>query len=167
MLESNALFLLKKACCGNASAENFVDAMFDVLHFFDDVSDKDKPLSNRDVEESLWKALIELPRNQFYRDYFLDLNPMVANAIQDWITANKFEESADSENEMMIAYIIRSSYVTILTQVARICGSHDLASEISMDLRKLCHYEGFAEYKAALTKEKTYRASDAARFEVK
>ncbi|CAB4188155.1 hypothetical protein UFOVP1165_48 [uncultured Caudovirales phage] len=165
MLESNALLLLQTACCGNRSAEDFVNTMFDVLHFFDDVSDKDTHLKNADVEQALWQALIELPRNQFYRDYFLNLNPIVANAIQDWITANEFEERSESENELMIAYITRSSYVTLMTEVARICGGVALASSVAKDLRLIAHYEGFAEYKSALANEKKYRASDAARFE--
>lgn len=163
-MEEHAHLLLLTASKGNDSAYQFVDTLFDVLHFFDDVADKDKQLSNSDTEQALWKALIELPRNAFYRQYFLDLNPLVGNAIQDWITANAFESKADSENDLIIAYIIRSSYITIMVEVARICGGNDLARTIGEDLRRVGHYEGFREYQSALKTEKQYRATDSARF---
>jgi hypothetical protein len=145
--------LFQKIAKGDRDAAVFMDTMVRLLHFFDDVRDRDKPITEADVAEALSAALIWLPRSGFYQDNFHLLNPVLMVAIENWHAANEMEKG-DDHDELRIAFIIRNSYVDLLTMCALICGGEAWAREVSPDIRKRAHGEGFEGYLANLRAEK-------------
>lgn len=145
---------------GNTDAIAFLNILTSVLHFFDDVADKDKPLTNADVQAACWSALVELPRNRFYQQFFNELNPVLAVAIQNWSVANTFEASGTDE-ELNIAFIVRSSYSDLVIHVANLCGGYSHGQDVAHRVRRQWHSETLEGYKANLKQQ--FEAAQAAR----
>jgi hypothetical protein len=140
-------FLFARILKGNEEAVTFLIQLCRVLHFWDDLEDRDKSIPRSEVNAAMYIALVALPRNQFYRRYFDELNPLVANAIFNWHCANQLE-AEDDEAAKQIAFVIRSAYA------ARILGGYEWAQEVAPEIRRHWHKEGFDGYLANLEKQR-------------
>lgn len=150
--------LIQEVCAGHEDAEAFLTAMVGVLHIWDDLIDKDKPITDDMVNAAFWDALITLPRNTFYMRHFGDLNPILVTAIMSWKTANGFEHE---EKDLDIAFIIRSAYVDLILMTALLCGGRTHAERLAPGIRRVAHSEGFELYQENLAAEKAARAKGA------
>ena len=54
---------------GNQAAVNFNLLFRDILHTWDDLIDRDKPVSGEAIHQAFRAALVLLPANPFYRDW--------------------------------------------------------------------------------------------------
>jgi hypothetical protein len=137
---------------GNEDASLFINELFAVWHIWDDLIDKDKPLSDEAINKAFMSALINLPKNRFYQTHFLILNPIMENAFINWIGSNTLEQS---KGDLSIAFDLRNSYVNIITACANIIGGPLWAQEVAIESHKsLRNVESFQEYAAKLnTKE--------------
>lgn len=135
-------------------ARAFAHTFTEILHFYDDVADGDVRLTAADAERAVWQALVLLPRNPFYRAHFDALQPLVAVAVQNWRYANACEAAGRAD---AVTFIVRSSYVDVLTYAAMLCGIDGGAA--ASNLRAECHGEGLDGYRANLDKQR----EDAAR----
>lgn len=131
---------------GDAEAAAFLEMVVEILHFWDDLVDRDQPITPDLINARMWQALILLPRNLFYRAHFSDLNPVLAIAIQNWICANSMEQDGYAPDDLPIAFIIRSSYVDLLVQVALIVGGYPWAAEVTPLVRRHAHRETYPGY---------------------
>lgn len=141
---------------GNLAAAEFIDSIYNVLHLWDDLIDHDKPVTDMQVNDAFYAILIEIPRNPFYRKYFDFLNPILANAITNWHIANRMERRGD-EYEKRIAYVLRSSYVDLLTQSALLLGGVEHAAAVGYDNRLYTHKETLEGYLSNLEIEEQAR----------
>jgi hypothetical protein len=148
--------LFRKIANGVPAAAELLDILFDILHAWDDLIDRDKPMTDADVNKMMFRALVLLPRNAFYRAHFDDLNPLVVAAIQNWMTATHFERYG-SESDEVVAFVLRSSYVDIGTQVALITGGFEFAQAINVEMRLHAHAEGLTDYRLNLVAERAAR----------
>jgi hypothetical protein len=148
---TNAEMVLK-ATAGNQDAACFLETIVNVLHFWDDLIDRDKPLTDEHINKSMWLALVTLPRNRFYQSNFSELNPILCIAIQNWIVANRFENTG-SDHEKTIAFIIRSSYVDLVIHTATLCGGFEHGQQIALEARSLWHDEKLSGYLENLDKQ--------------
>lgn len=145
---------------GNESAAQFIEIMVEILHFWDDLIDKDRAIDDATVNDRMFKALVTLPRNQFYAQNFATLSVILVNAITNWHIANKFErEGMQDLYRQRIAYILRSSYVDIVTACAGIIGGMDYAIEVGEAIRLHAHKETFDGYQANLEAEFAARSA--------
>jgi hypothetical protein len=145
---------------GNRSAVDFIELIVEVLHFWDDLIDRDKVLSDADINDKMFKLLVTLPRNQFYIQNFTVLNPILVNAIMNWHVANRFERTEQpDEYKLRIAYILRSSYVDLITQSALIVGGPEWAVQVGEQIRLYAHKETYEGYLGNLNNEFAARQS--------
>jgi hypothetical protein len=144
--------LLYEAVRGHADAIEFCITLVEVLHIWDDLIDKDKPVSPEKINQAFWKALVELPRNPFYAAHAHDLIPCLMTAIQNWHAANLME-ATESEADKGIAFILRSSYADIVIQAAYLIGGCAWARVVTPKIRREFHREGYAGYRANLAKQ--------------
>ena len=142
---------------GNQEAANFLTVMVSVLHVWDDLIDKDKPVAPQTITNTFIAALVALPRNPFYGRHFDVLNPVLMSAINNWLVANELE-FGDDEDDKRIAFISRSSYVDLITTVAFIVGGLDWVKEIGPSIRRFAHSEGWEGYLVNLQAERDARA---------
>ncbi len=148
-----------RVCRGNQDAVRFLEDITEILHLWDDLVDRDKPLQDAQINQTMWKALITLPRNPFYASYFQQLNTLLMAAIVNWEVATHMEREPHGENDLAIAFILRSAYIDLVLGVALIVGGRDHALEMMLPARRLWHNEGFLKYRAALTDEAMIRGA--------
>lgn len=135
---------LEECLGGRGDAFHFCVAWLDLVAFYDDLIDRDNPLSDSDIHHGMWCALVAMPRNPFYRQYFDVLNPLVMNSISSWRVANKMESISEDLN---ISFIIRSSYADIVQMCALLLHGQSAAEQAGYAMRKFVHSEDFEEYK--------------------
>lgn len=138
-----ALFL--SAMKQDEDAVAFLMVLFSIFHTWDDLEDRDKFVGRQGLDEMMFMALVVLPRNAFYQRNFQALSPLVETAIYNWHVANQMERDGSDEDKH-IAFIIRSDYCNIAIKCAAIVGGYSWALEVSPELRRHWHREGFDGY---------------------
>lgn len=142
---------------GNQAAADFLDAVTEVAHFWDDLIDGDRALGADEIHARMFDALVTLPRNQFYRDNFSGLNATLAVAAANWQAATRMEREGEAE-KLKIAYILRSSYADLVTHAALIVGGPEWARKVAYAVRLETHAEQFDGYLTGLREEAQARA---------
>jgi hypothetical protein len=142
---------LKALCRGNESALEFCTAIVNIAAWYDDLIDRDVPVTDEMIHRLMWDALVTLPRNLFYQQNFIVLNPLVINTIHNWRIANELEKSQAGKDDLSIAFVIRSSYADILRMVALLIGGESYALECGVAIRRYVHDEGFEAYRAEMS----------------
>lgn len=141
---------------GDKSAADYIELVCNIAHVWDDLIDKDKEVSEDDIGKVFFEALISLPRNVFYRKHFDHLNSVLMNAMSNWQVATKLEREG-GPYETSIAFILRSSYVDLITQAALLLGGQKWACQVGEEARRLTHGETYDGYLKNLEKEKKMR----------
>jgi hypothetical protein len=153
--------IVATAVRNNPDALAFLRTIAQILHFWDDLIDRDHEIDDRQINDAFTLALIELPRNAFYREHFDTLNVILQNAITNWHIANQLEREPHNEDRvrvsLMTAFVIRSSYIDLLTQSALIVGGMDWAAHCGPEIHRWAHSEGYDGYLTNLAAEQTAR----------
>ncbi len=156
--------LFSKWLKGDVAAVSMCLELFRTLHVWDDLIDKDKDVPDEEIHGVFWSVLFMLPQNPFYQKHFNTVNALMMNAVINWKTANQFERGTD-EHEKTIAFILRGSYLDLLTMSAALIGGPQWAEEVGPEIRHWAHEETYAEYLANLAKETAARDERLARKE--
>lgn len=150
--------LVAQAVQEHRDALAFLRDMAQVMHVFDDLVDRDRHVCDGEIVDALWKALVTIPGNVFYRDHEHLLRPVVINAIINWRIATHVErQERVSETMLQAAFIIRSTYIDMVTTAALIIGGPEWAVHVGPGLRAWAHSEGFDNYLNNLAAEKMAR----------
>ncbi len=128
----------------------------DVLHVWDDLIDKDKPVSAADINGAMRAALVEIPANPFYRQHFDQLHPLIDSFILSWMTATSLEADGGIEG-LRIAYIARSDYMAFFMRSIQILHGFEFVAQHAPDIRRHWHQEGWDGYLVNLTQERINR----------
>lgn len=146
--------LLHRAALGNLDAVEFMVDTFLVAHAWDDLIDIDRTVYPAEINGAFYIALVKIPRNHFYQQYINRLSQFIERASLDWMIATDWEKKgAMTLQQSEIAYITRSSYTQIITEVALICGGFDHALDIQETVRLAMHDETVAGYMKSLRQE--------------
>lgn len=137
---------------GNPEAVQFVVRVFRALHVWDDLVDRDKPITDDEISSVFWDLLIVLPTDPFYTKNIVLLHSTLVNAIINWHIANKLEREGD-EKDRSIAFILRGAYIDLLSASAFIVGGMEWANKIGPAIRRWAHEETFDQYLENLSKE--------------
>ncbi len=148
--------LIQVVCKGDASAAEFLFAITDVAHVWDDLIDQDRDVRPEEINRAFMNALVGLPRNAFYARHFDLLHPVLISAVNNWQVANQLEQ-AGSSDDLHIAFITRSSYVDLVTQVAFILGGPEWVRSVGPEIRRFAHAEGWEKYVSNLDAEHAAR----------
>ena len=149
--------LALEASCGNPAAADFLVTTVRVLHLWDDLVDRDRPVANEEISHVFTKVLTELPRNPFFQSHMQTLTPVLLTAIQNWHIANAVERDIEHDVPHEAAFVLRSSYVDLVTMTATICGGYEHGVTIGRRVRAFAHREGFKTYLQNLAQEKLAR----------
>ena len=155
-LDSKKILIWMK---GNKAAAEFIESVLGIAHTWDDLIDRDKEVSNHDINKAFFEALIRLPRNTFYNANFEHLNSVLINSVSNWQIATKLERTG-SEYETSIAFILRSSYVDLITQSALLIGGEMWACKVGEEIRRFTHHETYQGYLKTLAVEKAAREAN-------
>ena len=133
---------------GNREAVLFVQLVFRISQFIDDVYDQDKPLTKSDMHRAFWEMMVELPSNTFYQRNFMTLQPLLQSMMLDWMDSCHLEQMGDHEKN--VAFVLRDSVGAIVTHVAYLIGGYDMMNAVSLDVRQHIFEEFLEDYKDAL-----------------
>jgi hypothetical protein len=130
---------------GNQAAVDYVLAIARVADVWDNLIDKDVPVTDKDINEAFWLLAVDIPRNPFFQAFANDLLPVTATGILNWMTANKLEQRAE-HIAIEIAHVIRYSIADVIILAALLCGGREWAAEVSPELRLRSQRSDFNEY---------------------
>jgi len=136
----------------NVEAIQFVVRVFRALHVWDDLIDRDKALTDDEINSVFWDLLVVLPTDPFYVRNIALLNSTLVNAIINWHIANKLEREGD-EKDKSVAFVLRGAYIDILSAAAFVVGGMQWVQEVGPAIRRWAHEETFDEYMVNLAKE--------------
>ena len=129
---------------GNEAAVDYIADFLAAWHIWDDLIDKDKPITDESINQAFINAFIKLPRNPFYQANFGILNPLMENAFINWFAANNLEQQ---NQNLRTAYDLRNTYLNIIVTCANIIGGVEWASLVAIDVQKnLNENDSFEEY---------------------
>ena len=131
---------------GNHDALNMYRAFVDLAHLWDDLIDKDKPVSADEINRAFLTCLVYLPANPFYRHIQDQILPMWLVVISSFETANKFEADKD-EHGIEIAHSLRYAAGNIVAYAIHVCIGAEEAKKVLPDMWKSVFYERFDEYR--------------------
>ena len=89
-------------------------------------------------------AICILPRNQFYVQYFTELQPLIEAAVLDWMMSNKIEDSEGGPNAM--SWLLRDNLAGVIIGAAKIIGGIAWADKVSLEVRQHVHNESLEDY---------------------
>ena len=131
---------------GNQDALNMYQAFVDLAHVWDDLVDKDKPVSVEKINQAFLTCLVFLPANPFYRGIQDQILPMWLVVISAYETANFFEKNKD-EHGVEIAHGLRYAVGNIIAYAIHVCIGMEKAKEVLPDMWKTIFYERFDDYR--------------------
>jgi purine-cytosine permease-like protein len=131
---------------GNHHALNMYRAFVDMLHTWDDLVDKDKPVSEVEINKAFLICLVYLPGNPFYRSIQEAILPMWLVVVSSYETANKFEADKDPHG-IEISHSLRYAAGSIIAYAVHVCVGPEKAREVLPAVWKNIFYERFDEYR--------------------
>lgn len=149
MPRDNQHAFLMEVLKGDYLAVDFCESIFRVSQLLDDMVDRDKAVSNDMIVEAFWRALIQIPNNEFYRRNFDTLNPMLRAMLVDWLDANTLEATKDA-HDRSIAFVLRDSIGAIAIHAAFLVGGYAWGRQVSADIRRHIFEETLEDYQRGL-----------------
>lgn len=132
---------------GNRSAVDFVLMVARVADVWDNLIDKDNPVSDEAINSAFWLLAVEMPGNAFYREYIDDLRPVMATGILNWMAATRMERDETLPHRAIeIAHVIRYSIADVALMAALLCGGRDWAAQVGPELRMRSQRSDLNEY---------------------
>jgi hypothetical protein len=140
---------LLRALRGNVDAVELAFMLAKVSHAYDDLVDRDKPVTDETIHETFWLALVEIPRNRFYQQNVLHLQPLIAQSIVSWRVANGLQKAVDRE-ALNVANVLRYAVADVIVHMAYLVGGPDWAAEVGPSLRMLCQKDTLEHFMAEM-----------------
>ena len=141
---------------GNKPAIDFVWAFFSICHVWDDMIDRDRGVTDEEINTAFWQALVMLPTNMFYVQHFTVLHPIIINTIINWRAATAMERRGDGKDRE-IAFVLRGGYADVLSMSALLVGGLEWSIQVTPEIRQWMHEESHAEYLDNLRREEEVR----------
>lgn len=145
--QTSALRADLAALLGDPAAVDFCMSLMGLIHAWDDLVDRDKPLEPQVINRAFLTALVDLPLNPFYHRHVQALAPVLINAFLQWRDANTMEQAEiPTEKDLNLAFVLRASVFQVFVFCAFLIGGIELSREIGPDIRRL-YVEHLEEYK--------------------
>ena len=131
---------------GDQDALNMYRHFVDLLHTWDDLVDKDKPVTEGAINNAFAVALVYLPANRFYQSIQSQILPMWLTVISAYESANHFERTKD-EHGIEIAHTLRYAAGNIIAYAMHVCLGPVKAKEFLPEMWKAVVFERFEDYR--------------------
>tara|TARA_R110000822_G_scaffold73066_1_gene175666 strand:+ start:108 stop:575 length:468 start_codon:yes stop_codon:yes gene_type:complete len=131
---------------GNIDALNMYKIFVNLAHTWDDLIDKDKDVSESDINNAFLSCLFYLQINPFYKSIEKDILPMWITVVSSYETANYYENTKDIHG-IEIAHSLRYAAGNIIAYAIHVCVGREKAKEILPEVWKDIFYERFDDYR--------------------
>lgn len=158
MPRDNQTEFLQHILQGNQSAISFLTTLGGISQVVDDLVDGDKPVSIDGILALAWDSLVTIPENEFYRNHYAQLQPLVSGALASFQDSVRLERvETDDPKPKQIAFIIRSSLMDITIKCAYLVGGYKWMTQVSPQIRDHIHEDDYETYLTDLVVEKAKR----------
>jgi hypothetical protein len=131
---------------GNQDALNLFFMLADLSQIWDDLVDKDRDVSQQEINNAFLIALVYIPSNPFYQTIREQITPMWMTAISAFEVANKFEQEKN-EHGLEIAHNLRFALGHVVAFMVQNCLGYKKAIEVLPDIWKIIVNERYDEYR--------------------
>ena len=132
---------------GNQDALNLYRMFRDLAHTWDDLVDKDNPVTETEINNAFLICLVYMPANPFYQKIQAAVLPMWITVVSAYQTANSFERNKD-EHGVEISHTLRYAAGNIVAYAVHVCVGQEKAAEIMPEVWKSIVFERYDTYKA-------------------
>ncbi len=142
---------------GNTEAVNLMILLYQTFHTWDDLIDRDRAVSDQEINDVFWGLLCELPRNPFFLMWRDELVPAIRSATMDWQGSVSMERAGNFDSTGY-AYGLRASPATLIIQIAYLIGGKTWSDRIAAEVRQsVINTETFGAYCENLDAEQKKR----------
>jgi hypothetical protein len=121
---------------GNAAATMLCLDLLEIVHVWDDLIDKDKPVSDGQIDAAFRKLMLDLPMNPFWQAHSGMLIPALQSSWLQWHAANVMErELRPGDKEK--AYMLRAAVYQVFHLCAALCGGFEWAKSVGPEIYRL------------------------------
>jgi hypothetical protein len=131
---------------GNKDALSLFHSLVDLVHIWDDLIDKDKPVNDEDINKAFLIALVYMPANPFYQSIQQQILPMWLTAASAFEVANKFEKTKD-EHGIEIAHNLRYAAGHVVVYMSIMCNGYEKAKQFLPTIWKTIVDDRFDDYR--------------------
>lgn len=124
---------------GDTNAVQLVLDVAKMSHIWDDMIDKDKPVSDEQINWAFWAAMVGIPSNPFYQAYRHELIPIFDLGIFNYIAANELEKGDQMSREA--AHAARYQIGDVAITIARIIGGREWAMKYAPEIKRKANIE--------------------------
>lgn len=117
---------------GDQTALAFLYSISRITELWDDLIDKDKPVTPEQINDAMFDALVALPCNPFYAKHRTYLTPLMIAAISSWQDANTL--SKGTRNQRALAYTLRNMDVQIILAIITLTRGRDTARALGPEI---------------------------------
>ena len=125
-----------------ADAATWLLDLWHAIQTFDDIADGD-PVSRQDLDLLIWKTLVSMPVNPFFRANVSDLQPVVAAAFLKWKASDDAERNGRADAR---SYVWRAAYYDLVLLVILLTQGPIKALEKAESVMRL-YGEDYAKYR--------------------
>jgi hypothetical protein len=133
--------------CGNEDAVRVVVQTSHIAEVWDDLADKDRTPTDREIAHAFESAMIHLQTNRFYLANHAMLMGVIVLVANAWHDANQWEVCGDWRAHQ--AFYLRNMGIELAILCAFICGGYDHMRRVSTEIREFFHHETFEEWRHA------------------
>ena len=131
---------------GNHDALAVYQMFVDLAHTWDDLVDKDKDVSQEEINRAFLICLVYLQVNPFYQQVQRDVLPMWISIVSAYQTANKFERDKDAHG-IEISHMLRYAVGNMIAYFVHVCVGPEKAAEHMPEVWKTIVFERFDDYR--------------------
>ncbi|MFN8760248.1 MAG: hypothetical protein ACK5XA_15745 [Tagaea sp.] len=142
---------LEQAFRGHPSAVAAVALFMDffvLTQVWDDLVDRDRPLTADQINDAFWIALVKIPGSPLYLSHGAAVRATMQNAILAWLQSNLIEASRQgrSGEEIVAGHVIRYQLVDLLSLLLSEFFGWQYAAERALEIRELMRHETLMEF---------------------
>lgn len=112
------------------------------IQVLDDLVDGD-PVDREDIDETIWRLLVDLPGNTFFQANAAQLLPALGTAVLKWKAADTAERGGKADEK---SFVWRASYYDIILLTVSLCHGPKTALQMADKVMEL-YGETFADYR--------------------
>lgn len=131
---------------GNEDALRMFHLFVDLAHTWDDLVDKDKPVSDERINHAFLCCLVYLQANPFYKAIQDQVLPMWISVVSAYDTANQFEKRKDGHG-IEIAHGLRYAAGHIISYAIHVCVGEVKAKDYMPEVWKTIYFERYDDYR--------------------
>jgi hypothetical protein len=130
---------------GNEEAINFINSFFYAIELWDDLIDKDVPITDENINEVFTHLMFVLPQNKWFASNVSYYSPLIMSMINGFHDSNVMCKS-DKKHLRNLAFHIRNLGTEIHIATAFLLGGYQHMREVSQEIREFFAFETFEEW---------------------